>query len=102
MAISLSSPSSTWDALIFAKTLPRRLGRAMLKTEARQIMIKRAALVEMDMRHRATKREKVSPDKLLNGDQQQDQDLACGLLGEAGLGMRNSREKCWTPIFIGL
>lgn len=98
VTISLLSPSSTWDVIIFAKTLPRRSGQAMLKTEVRHIIIKRAALLEMDICALAP--QIVTPNRLLNAHQQQGQDLACVVLGKAVLGMPISRERHWTRMFI--
>lgn len=91
VTISLLSPSSTWNDIIFAKTLPRRSSQAMLKTEVRQIIIKRAALMEMDIC--AIAPQIVTPNRLLNAHQEQGQDVACVVLGKAVLGMPVSRER---------
>lgn len=96
---SLLSSSSTWDVIIFAKTLPRRSGQAMLKTEVRQIIIKRAALMEMDIC--AIVPQIVTPNRLLNAHQQQGQDLACVVLEKAVLGVLISRERHCPRMFIG-
>lgn len=99
VTISLLSPSSTWADAIFAKTLPRRSGQAMLKTEVRQIIFKRATLVEMDIC--AITSQIVTPKRLLNAGLQQGQHLACVLLGKAVLGMPISRARHWTHMLVG-